>query len=98
MPEHVEEQVFRDDREKPSFHIVPEMSVQGEITEEDMMRKILFHEVVGHGDEAGSGFHGKCTGVCRGATRRIGVLVKRTWEERDDQECPRMGWQEKDWR
>ena len=43
VPEQVEEHVFHDDRQNHGFHIVPEMSVQGEITAEDMMHKLRVH-------------------------------------------------------
>ena len=47
---------------------------------------ICFHEGVGHGDEAGVVFHGKGKGICRVATRKIGISGKKIWEEQDDQE------------
>ena len=56
MQEQVEEQVFHEDQEKHNSHVVPEMCID-EITEEDMMRKLLVHEGVGNGGEAGLVVH-----------------------------------------
>ena len=58
VQEQVDEQVFHEDREKQITRVVPQMCID-EVTEEDMMRKLLFREGFGHGGEAGVVFHGK---------------------------------------
>ena len=53
-----------------------------EMTEEDMLRKLLEHEEHGHERfRRGGVFLEKGTGVCRGATERNGNLEKRDLED-----------------
>ena len=48
------EQVFHEDGEQKSSHGVQEMCID-EVTEEDMLHKLLEHEDLGHEKDSGGG-------------------------------------------
>ena len=59
VPEHVEELVFHEDQEEQDAHADFDLNVQDEVTEHDMIHKMLFHEDAEYKEEAGVVFHGK---------------------------------------
>ena len=59
---------------------------------------IRFHEDIGHGDEAGVVVHGKGNRNLPWSDEDDWHLGREDLGKRDDQECRRTGWQEKDWR
>ena len=48
----MDEQIFQEDHEQKSSSFVQERCI-GEVTEEDMLHKLLFHEEHGHDEDAG---------------------------------------------